>query len=271
MTQGTPKRFLAGLGVVLGLALPLTDKALAEATQPSSPPHQHWDFEGPFGQYDQKSLQRGFLIYDRICSNCHGLNNLTYNDLLGIGLSSQDIATLAHSKMLAGPPDAAGQPTQRPALPDDHFRAPFPNDAMAAAMMGGVAPPDQSRMVATHRNGPDWLYAVLTGYRIPAPPGAPAVPGKFYNTAVNGHLIGMPPPLMDGMIQYPDGTPATLPQQARDITDFLAWASDPHRNARTRIGLWCMLYLAFMLVLATAWKHRTWKRPDKPDNAETEQ
>ncbi|NHN91544.1 cytochrome c1 [Acetobacter sicerae] len=255
MMQNT--RFLA-LAAAVFLSAPLT--ALAAVPEPLVPPHQKWDFDGPFGQFDQKALQRGFMVYDRICSTCHGMKALTYNDLNGIGMSEQAILDLAHSKMIAGPPDVSGQPTSRPGRPDDHFRSPFPSDEAAAAMMGGVAPPDQSRLAVIQPHGADWLYAFLTGYRMPPPADAPVVPGKFYNDWVDGHLIGMPPPLMNGMIQYPDGTPATVEQQARDVTSFLVWAADPHRNARHRTGLWVVLYLIGLLVLAIAWKKKTWKR-----------
>lgn len=188
------------------------------------------------------------------------MRNLTYNDLAGIGLTRQQIEETAKTKPQPGTPDAMGQPTTRPGLPDDHLNSPFPSDAAAAAMMGGVAPPDQSRLAMTHPGGPDWLYAFLTGYRMPPPADAPMVPGKFYNDWAAGHMIGMPPPLMNGMIQYPDGTPATVEQQARDITTFLVWASDPHRNDRHSIGKAVMAYLAVLLVLAIAWKRKIWKR-----------
>lgn len=250
---------LSSLALALGLAV-FPVAALAGIPEPVTPPHQTWSFEGPFGQFDQKSLQRGFMVYDRVCSTCHGMKTLTYNDLRGIGMSEQAVLELAHSKMLAGPPDASGQPTMRAAQPDDHFRSPFPSDEAAAAMMGGVAPPDQSRLAVIQPHGADWLYAFLTGYRMPPPADAPVVPGKFYNDWVDGHLIGMPPPLMNGIIQYPDGTPATVEQQARDVTTFLVWASDPHRNARHRIGMWTVLYLVALLALAIAWKKKIWKR-----------
>ncbi|WP_264805086.1 cytochrome c1 [Acetobacter estunensis] len=245
--------------VVAGLA---AASVSAQAAIPESlvPPQQTWSFDGPLGRFDQGSLQRGFMVYDRICSTCHGMKSLTYNDLRGIGMTQQAITDLAHSKMIAGPPDVTGQPTMRPGLPDDHFRSPFPSDAAAAAVMGGVAPPDQSRLAAIQPHGADWLYAFLTGYKMPPPAGAPMVPGKLYNDWVDGHLIGMPPPLMNGMIQYPDGTPATVEQQARDVTTFLVWASDPHRNERHRIGVSTVLYLLFLLGLAIAWKLKTWKR-----------
>lgn len=244
-----------------GLLAALGVSGVALANEPDkTPPHQARSFDGPLGQYDTGSLQRGFLVFQRVCSTCHGMRNLTYNDLAGIGLTQQQIAETAKAKPQPGAPDAAGQPTMRPGLPDDHLNSPFPSDAAAAAMMGGVAPPDQSRLAMTHPGGPDWLYAFLTGYRMPPPPDAPMVPGKFYNDWATGHMIGMPPPLMNGMIQYPDGTPATVEQQARDITTFLVWASDPHRNERHSIGKAVMAYLAVLLALAIAWKRKIWKR-----------
>ncbi len=95
---------------------------------------------------------------------------------------------------------------------------------------------------------------------MPPPPGAPVVPGKFYNDWADGHLVGMPPPLSDDAVEFPDGTPATAAQQARDVTTFLVWASDPHRNDRHRIGLYVFAYLSGLLLLAIAWKRKIWKR-----------
>lgn len=252
---------LALLPALAALPVPaLIIPAWAGIPESRVPPHLDWSFDGPFGQFDQKALQRGFTVYDRVCSTCHGMKSLTYNDLRGIGLSGQAIVDLSHGKTISGPPDVSGQPTSRPGLPDDHFRSPFPSEEAASAMMGGVAPPDQSRLAAIQPHGADWLYAFLTGYRMPPPPDSPAVPGKFYNDWVDGHLLGMPPPLMNGMIQYQDGTPATVEQQARDVTTFLVWASDPHRNARHHVGLGATAYLFALLVLAFAWKKKIWKR-----------
>ncbi|MFT8464356.1 cytochrome c1 [Acetobacter persici] len=255
-------KFPASRATALSAALLASLPLLAQAAQatPPVPPHQKWSFEGPVGQFDQKSLQRGFVVFHEICSSCHGMRSVTYHDLLGIGLSPKAVTDLAHTRQIAGPPDAAGHPTLRPGLPDDHLTSPFPSEAAAAAMMGGVAPPDQSRLAAIQPHGADWLYAFLTGYRMPPPPGAPVVPGKFYNDWADGHLVGMPPPLSDDAVEFPDGTPATAAQQARDVTTFLVWASDPHRNDRHRIGLYVFAYLSGLLLLAIAWKRKIWKR-----------
>ncbi|MFT8516324.1 MAG: cytochrome c1 [Acetobacter persici] len=253
-----PASRATALSAALLASLPLLARA-APATPPV-PPHQKWSFEGPVGQFDQKSLQRGFVVFHEICSSCHGMRSVTYHDLLGIGLSPKAVTDLAHTRQIAGPPDAAGPPPLRPGLPHAHLTYPFPSEAPAAAMMGGVAPPDQSRLAAIQPHGADWLYAFLTGYRMPPPPGAPVVPGKFYNDWADGHLVGMPPPLSDDAVEFPDGTPATTAQQARDVTTFLVWASDPHRNDRHRIGLYVFAYLSGLLLLAIAWKRKIWKR-----------
>ena len=34
----------------------------------------------------------------------------------------------------------------------------------------------------------------------------------------NGHWIGMPPPLADGQVTFDDGTKATIPQMAQDVS-----------------------------------------------------
>ena len=48
------------------------------------------------------------------------------------------------------------------------------------------------------------------------------VKGRWYNKYMEGHLIAMPAPLMDGAIEYDDGTEPTLEQLSSDVTTFLA-------------------------------------------------
>jgi ubiquinol-cytochrome c reductase cytochrome c1 subunit len=92
--------------------------------------------------------------------------------------------------------------------------------------------------------------------------------GMSYNAAYPGHQIAMPAILGDGAIKHPlnkDGQPAapeTLDQHARDISAFLAWASDPHLNTRKAIGWQVMLYLLITTVLLYLGKKRIWSRID---------
>jgi hypothetical protein len=52
----------------------------------------------------------------------------------------------------------------------------------------------------------------------------------------------MPQPLLDGQVEYGDGTPNTLDQEARDVTAFLAWAAEPHLGERKKMGLSFLFY-----------------------------
>ena len=95
---------------------------------------------------------------------------------------------------------------------------------------------------AYQEQGADYLVALLTGYADP-PKGTEAPPGTFYNKYFPGHFLAMPPPLTDGRIEYTDGTKPTADQLARDVTAFLAWAAEPHMEARKRIGLQVIIFL----------------------------
>jgi len=56
----------------------------------------------------------------------------------------------------------------------------------------------------------------------------------------------MPAPLMDEQVEYPDGTPATVSQMAKDVAVFLAWASEPDHDDRKKMGVKWMIALTFM-------------------------
>jgi cytochrome c1 len=68
----------------------------------------------------------------------------------------------------------------------------------------------------------------------------------------------MPPPLADDKVQYVDGTKSTLDQQASDVVEFLAWASEPHMEDRKRTGVRVILFLLAMAGLMYAVKRSVW-------------
>ena len=45
------------------------------------PPEGGWPFEGPTGQFDQASLQRGYQVYHQVCSSCHSMKLMSYRNL----------------------------------------------------------------------------------------------------------------------------------------------------------------------------------------------
>jgi ubiquinol-cytochrome c reductase cytochrome c1 subunit len=46
----------------------------------------------------------------------------------------------------------------------------------------------------------------------------------------------MAPPLSDGMIEYDDGTPATVSQMAKDVSTLLAFTSTMENDERKKMG-----------------------------------
>ena len=51
-----------------------------------------------------------------------------------------------------------------------------------------------------------------------------------------GNKIKMPNNLIEGLVEYADGTESTVDQMAKDVTTFLAWAAEPElrRKAQNR-------------------------------------
>jgi ubiquinol-cytochrome c reductase cytochrome c1 subunit len=243
--------FVAALAASLGLALP------ALAQEAPSPPSQGWSFSGPFGSLDLAAAQRGFQVYNEVCSACHSMNLLHYRDLSGIGLTEEQIKAVAASKECPGPLDDQGQPTTHPCTPADVFKAPFPNEKAAAAAMGGAAPPDQSVLLNAREGGADYIYAILTGYTN-APPDFKVGEGLYYNEYFAGHQIHMPPPLSDGQVTYADGTKATVEQMSHDVTTFLYWTSNPDAVQRKQIGWRFVLFFGMMAGLVYVVKRQLW-------------
>jgi ubiquinol-cytochrome c reductase cytochrome c1 subunit len=221
-------------------------------------PKENWSFDGPFGTFDRASAQRGFQVYKEVCSNCHSMKELYYRNLSALGLNEAQIKAIAASVQISGGTDDNGQPADRPGLPSDHFRSPFPNDKAARAANGGALPPDQSLIIKARENGPNYVHALLNGYRDP-PPGVKVGEGQHYNLYFPGHQLAMAPPLSNDQVTYADGTPATVEQMSRDVVQFLTWASNPDLEARKRMGVKVVLFLVMMTGLTYAVKKKVWK------------
>jgi ubiquinol-cytochrome c reductase cytochrome c1 subunit len=252
-------RFIAaGLGLVM-----LTGPAVAPA-QEATPalPKQAWPFEGVFGAFDRASAQRGFQVYNEVCSNCHALHLVAYGDLGadgpggGLGFSLDEVKAIAAAKQVPDTNDQ-GEPITRPALPADHFVAPFANEKAARATNNGALPPDLSLIVKAREGGPDYVYDLLTGYKEP-PPDMKMGEGMNYDEFFPGHQIAMPQPLNDNSVTFADGTPATLNEEAYDVVNFLAWAAEPTLEDRHRTGIKVILFLLAMTGILYAGKRRIW-------------
>ncbi|HEV7996327.1 MAG TPA: cytochrome c1 [Stellaceae bacterium] len=250
-------RFSPSIGVaamLLALAA-FTPARAADETPPL--PHQQWSFDGVFGTYDRASLQRGFQVYKQVCSACHPVKHLHFGDLAALGYTPGEIKAIAASDQVTDGPNDQGQMFQRPGRPSDPIPGPFPNDQAARAAEGGALPPDLSMIVKARDGGPDYVYALLNGFK-PPPAGFKVPPGRYYNEYFPGHLIAMPPPLSDGAVKYADGTKATVPQMAHDVASFLNWASEPNLDTRHRTGVKVLLFLIVAVGVFYAAKRKIW-------------
>ena len=188
-------RFSLSIGAAAALLMALAASAPARAADETPPlPHQQWSFDGVFGTYDRASLQRGFQVYKQVCSACHPVKHLHFGDLAALGYTPSEIKAIAASDQVTDGPNDQGQMFQRPGRPSDPIPGPFPNDEAARAANDGALPPDLSMIVKARDGGPDYVYALLNGFK-PPPAGFKVPPGLYYNEYFPGHQIAMPPPL----------------------------------------------------------------------------
>jgi cytochrome c1 len=268
-----PTVALIALALLPGAARAQASNGAANGTGMEEPeiPKQSWSFEGAFGTYDNAQLQRGFLVYKTICSNCHSMRLLSYRNLGEPGgpeFPPKAVATLAAQAQVTDGPNDKGEMFQRPGRPSDRFRSPFANDQAARAMNNGALPPDLSVMAKAREGGADYIYAILTGFK-DAPPGFKLAPGMHYNTAFPGHQIAMPPPLSDGAVTYTDGTKPTLDNYARDVSAFLMWAAEPKLEERHKIGARVMLFLIVFAAIMFLAKRTVWAPLHRHDATHT--
>ena len=220
---------LIGAWALAGAALPTY--AADDGAGEHAVERQHWTFGGFTGQYDKAQLQRGFQVYQQVCTACHGLKRVRFRNLAEPGgpeFPEAAVKALAVSwpYQIAGELDDQGNPIDRlPGLADPMI-GPYKNDKQARAAQNGALPPDLSliakaRTVESHapwysqwfymlrdmatgyqEGGPDYLYALLTGYHEP-PAGMQMTEGMNYNFAFPGHQLAMPPPLgKDTFVEY---------------------------------------------------------------------
>jgi ubiquinol-cytochrome c reductase cytochrome c1 subunit len=280
-------------GLAAGLALAALASPVLAAGDRVIPPAQSWSFSGPVGKFDQAQLQRGFKVVKEVCANCHSMSLIRFRNLAqpgGPGFTASQVAALAATYTVKDGPNDAGEMFDRPGRPADVFPAPFANEQAARASNGGAYPPDMSVLAKARtyergfpkfvfdiftqyqEQGPDYIAALLQGYKDAPPAGsAPLLPGQYYNTYMPGHLIAMPKPINDGQVEYPKGpdgkspVPETVEQYSKDVAAFMVWMAEPHLEARKRMGLQVMIFLAFFAGLLYFTKKKIWAR--LPDHA----
>lgn len=179
-------------------------------------------FQSWFGGFDKAHLQVGFATYEANCARCHGLSQVSPDDLQSLGLTAAEVGTL----LAKGKADAKSG------------AKPAANGSVANGAVAG----DLSLYVAGRRHGAAAVFDLLTGYR-PALPNMTLLAGHYYNIAYPGGQIAMAPALKPGSVMLADGKAASVPAMAHDVAAFLAWTSDPTLDERKATGLRAILFL----------------------------
>lgn len=200
------------------------------------------------------SLQRGAAAFQSYCSGCHSLGYMRYSRLTDIGLTDEQI-----KKTLLPAGAKMGDTMGIPMRPED------------AKSWFGVRPPDLS--VEARSRGADWIYTYLrTFYRDDSRPTGwnnlvyerSAMPHVLYQ--LQGELAVEHAEHAEGhaapkLVKVSDGqlAPAEYDAVTGDITNFLAWVSEPAQDARVRMGFIVIGFLLVMLVVVYNLKKEYWK------------
>ena len=249
-------------------------------------------FEGPFGIYDQAQLQRGFQIYNEVCSSCHGMQYVAFRTLgaeTGPGFPEEQVKAIAARYEVENE-----EGDYVPLEPTDYFPTPEyfgdgnpPDLSLIAKARAGFHGPEGTGLNQLFKGmgGPEYLYSLMLGYEDPPACAAEADMGAYYYNAAfpngaypeecvdeEGHRmapgswIAMPPQIYEGTVEYADGTEPTARQHAEDVAAFLMWAAEPKLVERKEAGLRNILWLGLLAVLMYYVNKRIWA-PVKGEDA----
>lgn len=217
----------------------------------------------PVNDRDLASLQRGAQVFANYCLNCHSANYMRYNRLQDLGLNEQQIRdNLILTSAKVGDLMKIGM------------------DAKDAKEWFGAPPPDLTviaRSRSSHSGpGSDWLYTYLRGFYRDV-----SRPSGWNNTVYPN--VGMPHVLwelqgeqvlketkvqaegymkteMKLALDKPGTmTPIEYDRLVADLVNYMSYMAEPARHDRTTIGIYVLLFLGLMFILAYLLKKEFWK------------
>ncbi|KAM8967882.1 cytochrome c1, heme protein, mitochondrial [Pelodytes ibericus] len=251
---------LSTLGVLVtggtGLAFALHQSVKASEID-VHPPSYPWDHSGYLSALDHSSVRRGYQVYKQVCSACHSLQYLAFRNLVGVTHTEEEAKTIAEEFEIVDGPDETGEMFTRPGKLSDYFPKPYANEEAARHANNGALPPDLSYIILGREHNEDYVFSLLTGYCDP-PAGAEIREGLYYNPYFPGQAIGMAPPIYNEILEYDDGTPATMSQVAKDVCTFLRWASEPEHDQRKLMGLRVIVFSMILLPALYYLKRHKW-------------
>jgi len=218
---------------------------------------------------DPASLQRGAQVFVNYCMGCHSANYMRYNRLADLGLTETQIRdNLVFTGAKVG----------------DLMKTAM--DASDSKDWFGTPPPDLT-VIARSRsssagNGTDWLYSYLRGfYRDPSRPngwnnvvfpnvGMPHVLWQLQGEQVLKTEVQTIPVGSQGDVEKREVQklvlskpgamkPAEYDRMVADLVNYLSYMSEPARSFRVQLGIYVLMFLGVLLVLAYLVKNEYWK------------
>jgi len=218
------------------------------------PPSFGWNHKGMFESLDHASIRRGYKVYKQVCASCHSMEQIAFRNLVNVSHTMEEAKALAEEIMVADGPNEDGDMYERPGKLSDFIPSPYANEEAARAANNGAYPPDLSLMVNARHGEEDYIFGLLTGYMEEPPAGITLQEGMAYNVYFPGQAIAMAQQLYPGVMEYDDGTPATVSQLTKDVCTFLKWAAEPELDERKRMGMKALTLLFGMGLIGLYYK-----------------
>ena len=225
-----------------------------------------FSFEWPWGTYDQNQLQRGLKVYTEVCSACHGIKYVAFRDLANPGgpeFTEDQVKAYADQFEVFDPTLFDGEGDFRPATYPDKFPA---NNAvgapdlslMAKSRAGFHGPVNLGiNQIIKGMGGAEYIASLFTHYTGEEKEEAGVV--LYENTAYPGGWIRMAQPIWDEGVEFDDGAPNDVENQAKDVAAFLMWTAEPKLAARKQMGMVSVLMLGVLSVLLYLTNKRIWR------------
>ena len=213
-------------------------------------------------QSNVKSLQNGAKIFVNYCMGCHTADYHRYSIMArDLGLSEKAV-----SDNLIFTTDKAGAPTKIGSLMVNNMTKDYGSEAF------GVVPPNLA--LTARSRGVDWIYTYMRSFYLD-PERSVGVNNTVYPGASMPHVLwelqGWRSAIVEtdaaghevvtGFKQETPGklTPKEYDQTIADLTNFLAYLSDPVKVQRHKIGTFVILFLLLLLVITYFLKKEYWK------------
>ncbi len=226
-----------------------------------------FSFEGPFGVWDKAQLQRGLQVYTEVCSACHGMKYVPLRDLTDLGYTDAEVRAYAAQFEIYDPE----LDDTRPRTPVDHFPESnlenAPDLSLMAKKRAGFHGPYGTGLNQLFKGigGPEYIVSILTGYTGEEKEQAGTT---FYeNVNFPGGWIAMAQPLFGEDVEFADGSPNDLHNEAEDVAAFLMWAAEPKLMVRKYVGFMAVFFLTILAVLLYLTNKRIWRPIKHPNDA----